>query len=126
MKYIKQIIIILLASFIGEFLNFYIPLPIPSGIYGMVILLILLCTNLLDLNQVEDVGTFLIDIMPILFIPSAVGIISQAEILKNIWIEIAIITVVTTIIVMVITGHITQLLIRFIPKRKERERKNRK
>lgn len=126
MKYIKQIIIILLASFIGEFLNFYIPLPIPSGIYGMLILLILLCTNLLDLNQVEDVGTFLIDIMPILFIPSAVGIISQAEILKNIWIEIAIITVVTTIIVMVITGHITQLLIRFITKRKERERKDRK
>lgn len=36
MKYIKQLLIILIISCIGELLNFFIPLPIPGSIYGMI------------------------------------------------------------------------------------------
>ena len=37
------------------------------------------------MHQIEETGRFLIDIMPILFVPSAVGIISQFDQLKSIW-----------------------------------------
>ena len=38
MKYLKQFGIILVISFVGEILNYLIPLPIPAGIYGIIIL----------------------------------------------------------------------------------------
>ena len=78
----------------------------------MILLFVLLCCGVVKLSQIKETGKFLIDIMPILFVPSAVGIISQIEQLKSIWIQIIIITIVTTFIVMGITGLVTQLLIR--------------
>lgn len=118
MKYIKQVLIILLISFIGELLNYFIPIPVPGSIYGMILMFILLCTGIIKLRQIKDVGNFLIDIMPMLFIPSAVGIMAQLDSLRSIWIEIIIITIVTTIIVMAVTGLTTQAIIR-LKKRKE-------
>ena len=112
MKYINQVLIILLISFIGELLNYFIPLPIPGSIYGMILLFILLCTGVVKLHQIREVGNFLIDIMPMLFIPSAVGIMAQFEQLKSIWIEVIVITIVTTVIVMAVTGLTTQAIIR--------------
>lgn len=112
MKYINQLLIILIISCIGELLNFFIPLPIPGSIYGMILLFILLCCGIVKLSQIKETGTFLIDIMPMLFIPSAVGIISQFDQLKSIWIHIVIITIVTTFIVMGVTGLVTQGIIR--------------
>lgn len=112
MKYLKQLLTILCVSCIGELLNYFIPLPIPGSIYGMTLLFILLCCGVVKLSQIKETGKFLIDIMPILFIPSAVGIISQFGKLKSIWLQIIIITIVTTFIVMGITGLVTQFLIR--------------
>lgn len=112
MKYIKQLLIILIVSCIGELLNFFIPFPIPGSIYGMILLFILLCCDVIKISQIKETGDFLIDIMPILFVPSAVGIISQLDQLKSIWIQIIIITIVTTFLVMGITGLVTQAVIR--------------
>lgn len=112
MKYINQLLIILIISCIGELLNFFIPLPIPGSIYGMILLFILLCCGVIKISQIKETGDFLIDIMPILFIPSAVGIISQLDQLKSIWIQIIVITIVTTFLVMGITGLVTQAVIR--------------
>ena len=112
MKYLNQLLIILIVSCIGELLNFFIPLPIPGSIYGMILLFILLCCGVIKISQIKETGDFLIDIMPILFVPSAVGITSQLDQLKSIWIQIIIITIVTTFLVMGITGLVTQAVIR--------------
>lgn len=112
MEYIKQALIILLISLIGEAFNYLIPLPIPGSIYGMVLLFILLCLGFVRINQVKRVGKLLLDIMPILFIPSAVGIVSELVQIKQIWLQVIIITIVTTIITMGITGITTQAVIR--------------
>lgn len=111
MSYIKQLLIIMLVSFIGELLNFFIPLPIPGSIYGMVLMFVLLCTGIIKISQVKGVSVFLIDIMPMLFIPSAVGIMSELEQLQQIWVQITVITLITTIITMAITGLASQAII---------------
>lgn len=123
MKYIKQLLIILLISFIGESLNYFIPLPIPGGIYGMILMFILLCIGVIKLHHIKEVSRFLIDIMPMLFIPSAVGIIAQVDKLESIWFQIIIITIITTIITMVVTGLTSQAIIR-VKKRKKVVKKN--
>ena len=77
MKYIKQFGIILLISFLGEILRAVIPLPIPASIYGLVLMLAALMTHLLPLEAVQDSGKFLIEIMPLMFIPAAVGLLDS-------------------------------------------------
>ena len=73
MKYLKQFGIILVLSFIGELLNHVLPLPVPSSIYGIILMFICLKTGLIPLEEVDETGRFLIEIMPLMFIPAAVG-----------------------------------------------------
>ena len=65
---------ILLFSFIGEFFRMVIPLPVPASVYGLVLLLAALLTGVIKLDQVEGAADFLIEIMPVMFIPAAVGL----------------------------------------------------
>lgn len=112
MKYLKQFGIILTISFVGELCNYLIPLPIPASIYGLVILFVGLSTKWIPLDSVKETGKFLIEIMPIMFIPAAVGLIDVWGILKPVCIPVIAITLLTTIIVMGVTGRITQFVIR--------------
>ena len=112
MKYVKQFFIILLISFVGEFFNYLIPLPIPASIYGMVILFIGLMSGLIRLDDVKDVGKFLIEIMPLMFIPAGVGLIESWGTLKPVLLPVCVITVVAIVTVMVTTGKLSQWMIR--------------
>lgn len=118
MKYIRQILVILLFSTIGELIYYFLPFPIPGNIYGMIALFLSLCLGIVKIEQIKGVGRFLLDLMPILFIPSAVGIISQFDQIKKIWIQVIAVTITTTIITMGVTGLATQAIIR-VNKRKE-------
>lgn len=112
MKYIKQFLIILAISFIGEFLKYLLPLPIPASIYGMVLLFIGLMTGLIKLEMVKDTGKFLIEIMPLMFIPAGVGLMTSWGTLRAIIVPVSIITVITIITVMIATGRVSQAIIR--------------
>ncbi len=111
MKYFYQFLIICLITFVSELLNYIIPLPIPSSIYGLVIMLILLKSNILKLCYIKDVGNFLLETMPIMFVPIGVEIITLFAVLKDFLFPMTIIVIVTTIIVMVVTGHVSQYVI---------------
>ncbi len=112
MKFIKQFLIILLISFIGEGLNYLIPAPIPASIYGMVILFVCLCTNIIKLDDVKDTGLFLIEIMPLMFIPAGVGLVKSWGVLKPLLIPVLVITVVSLVAVMGISGRVSQSIIK--------------
>lgn len=112
MKYFRQFGIILAVTFIGEILKYIIPLPIPASIYGLILMLIILKTKIISLEQVKETGTFLIEIMPLMFIPAAVGLLVSWDVLKDIWIPVIIITILTTVIVMIVTGKVTQFIIK--------------
>lgn len=112
MKYLKQFLIILAISFIGEILKYIVPLPIPASIYGMVIMFICLQIKILKLDDVKSVGKFLIEIMPVMFIPAGVGLMSSWGTLKPVLVPVSVITVVVIITVMLASGWVSQLIIR--------------
>lgn len=112
MKWIKQFGIILAVSFIGELLGNWIPLPIPASIYGIVLLFLCLKLHLIPFDAVHETGDFLIEIMPLMFIPAAVGLLESWDIIRPSWIQYILITVFTTFIVMVAAGLVTQAVIR--------------
>ena len=109
MKYLRQFGIILAVSSIGELLNNFIPLPIPGSIYGIIIMLVLLITKVIKVSQVKEVSGFLIEIM---FIPGAAGLITSWGQLEPILIPVVVVIIVTTILVMGITGKVVDLFIK--------------
>lgn len=112
MKYIAQLLIILAISLLGELLKKVLPFPIPACIYGMVLLFLALCFKVIKLEAVKDVGNFLLQIMPIMFIPAGVSLFNCWELLKPIIVPILVIIPSTIIVVMVVTGLISQMIIR--------------
>ncbi|MBD5087906.1 MAG: CidA/LrgA family protein [Clostridiales bacterium] len=112
MKYLKQFFIILIISFIGEVLNIILPLPIPASIYGMVLLFLLLFAGILKLEDIKDAGKFLIEIMPIMFIPAGVGLMSSWGVLKPVLVPVSVITIVSLVMVMAFGGRVTQFVIK--------------
>ena len=119
MKYINQFAIILAISLMGELLNRVIPLPVPASIYGMAILFTALCTGIIKLSQVKETGMFLISMLPIMFVPAAVGLIESWGIMQEYLTALITITLVSTITVIAVSGAVTQSII----KRKEKEDK---
>lgn len=112
MKIVKQFGIILFITLLGEALNHLIPLPIPASIYGMIIMLLCLCFKIIKVSDVKETSSFLLETMPIMFIPAATGLITTMDILKNNFIAYAVTALVSTIIVMIVSGGVTQLLIK--------------
>ena len=124
MKFIKQFGIILAISFIGETMNYLIPLPVPASIYGLVLMLLCLHFGIVHIDSVKDSGKFLIEIMPLMFIPAAVGLIESWETIGSKIGTYLIITVLSTVFVMIVAGHTTQAFIRFSKSKDNQERKD--
>ena len=112
MKYLKQVSIIFAFTFISEILNQIIPLPIPASIYGLVFLFLCLEFKIIKIDQIKDTADFLLAILPIMFVPSSVGFIKALPLMKKYGIQFLIIGVSTTFLVMIVSGLITQLILR--------------
>ena len=108
MKYLHQFMVIIGITFVGELLKYMLPLPIPASIYGMVIMFIGLMTGAIKLDAVKDVGKFLIEIMPLMFIPAGVGLIDSWGELRPILLPVIVLLLVSTVLVMGVSGQVTQ------------------
>ena len=74
-------------------------------------------TGLIKITAVEDTAKYLVEIMPLMFIPAGVGLMNSWGVLKPVWGRIAIITVVSTAVVMAVSGRVTQFVIRIREKK---------
>ena len=122
MKYIKQFAIIITVSFIGEIFSYFIPLPIPASIWGLLLMLILLITKIVPLNAVCDCAKFLVSLMQIMFIPAAVGLLTRVDALAQAWLPIVIAILITTPIVFFASGKTTDILIKYTHKKTSAEK----
>lgn len=107
MNKIKQFAIILTVTCIGELLKYLLPLPVPGSIYGLLLLFFLLVFHVISLEQVKDAAEFLIEIMPLMFIPAAVGLMDSWNLMKEMILPILVIVPVTTGLVIFVTGKVT-------------------
>ena len=117
MKYLKQVVIILFFTMLGELLSAIIPFPIPAAIYGMVLLLIALLTGLLKEEHISDTANFLISIMPAFFVAPSVRLLEYWGLIAPHVAAILTISVTSTLLVFAVAGLVTQALL----KRKEKK-----
>lgn len=104
MKYLISIGIITAVCFAGELLYFLLPLPVPAGIYGLLILLALLLTGIVKERQMEQTAHFFLTVMPLLFLEPAVKLMTSFQALRGNIIPILLLCLVSTVVVTAVTG----------------------
>jgi len=118
MKIFRESLIIICIYLLGEVISKGLNLPIPGNIIGMIILLILLCTNIIKVEKVETISSFFLDHLAFFFIPAGVGLLTSFDIIKSSLIQILLICIIATSLVIVVTGLIVQALVKLTNKSK--------
>ncbi len=108
MKWVFQFGRILTVCFLGETLAALLPLPIPASVYGLVLMLAALKLGVIRLEQVQDAGRFLVAILPVLFLPAAVGVMDLHAELTAMLLPCLLAVVPVTVLVMGAAGLVTQ------------------
>jgi len=117
-KFLRQILLIFLFSFLGELLRSLIPLPIPASIYGMVLLFLTLSFGIVKLDSVKAAGGFLTSFFPVLFVAPVVSLIDCWDDIKAHILPILLVMILSSVVCFFVSGKITQ---RLMKKRKEED-----
>lgn len=112
MKYIRQMSLIFLFSFLGELCRFLIPYPVPASIYGMILLCAALMLKIIPIEAVHDSGKTMVAILPVLFVAPTVNIMASFDVIKAHIPEILVVLIITTLFSYVAAGLVTQWLLR--------------
>lgn len=112
MKFLRQMCLVMLFSFLGELCRFLIPYPIPASIYGMALLFAALALKLIPAEAVRDTGSFLTSFLPVLFVAPAVSLLDCWDQMRDALIPLLLITLLTTVITFGASGAVTERLIR--------------
>lgn len=113
MKYIAELAVILGFTLLGELVRLAVPLPVPAGIYGLLLLFLSLVLGIVKLGQVAHTGHYLLEVMIVMFIaPGGVGIITNWGLLSTVLLPYCAIVLISTVAVMAVTGLAAQRLMK--------------
>lgn len=108
---IQEFLIILAITYFGNVFKYFFNIPLPGIIIGMLTLFILLKFKILKLKHIEKTADFLLINMTILFLPAMVKLVDYIEMLKNDFIKIIFLLIITTIITMIVTAKVVHYMI---------------
>ena len=111
MKYLKQFLLIMLFSFWGELCRYLIPYPIPASIYGMALMFGALSLKIVKLDNIREGGYFLTSCLPVLFVAPVVNLMDCWDRIRDNWLAVCIIVVLSTLVTFGISGMVTQWVI---------------
>ena len=95
---------------LGELVVWLTGIKLPSSIIGMLILALLLQVKAVKLRQVEGMANFLVKNFGFFFVPAAVSLMLYLDIICAQWLPILVASAVSTVIVLVITGWVHQIM----------------
>lgn len=98
-----------------------LPLPVPASVYGLLLMLAALKLGVVRLEQVKEAGGFLVGILPLLFLPAAVGVMDLWAELRAMLLPCLIAAVPVTLLVMGAAGLATQGMQRLLKKGGKRD-----
>ncbi|ASB86892.1 CidA/LrgA family holin-like protein [Bacillus sonorensis] len=116
-KGISQVALLFLFARLMNLIVEVLHIKIPGSILGIIVIFALLYFKVIKLEWIELGALWLLAELLLFFVPSAVGIMNYGEILKNFGPSILLVVLISTFVVMVSTGMLTQI----IAKRKERK-----
>lgn len=95
---------------IGELVVWLTGIQVPSSIIAMLLLTLALKLRIVRLRHVERISNFLVHNLGIFFVPAGVGLMSCLGLIAEQWVPIVGSMVVSTAVILVVTGQVYQLV----------------
>ena len=95
---------------LGELTVWLTGVPVPSSIIGMLFLAASLKAGWVRLESVDKVADFLVRNLGFFFVPAGVGVMRCFGIIRDQWIQIVGATIISTFIIIAVTGWIHQFI----------------
>ncbi len=106
----KGFAILLGLQFLGSLLVDSAGLPVPGNVVGMLLLFAALRSGIVDSESVRAAADLLLSHLALLFVPAGVGVMVYFDLIAKEWLPIIVATVVSTFVVMAVTGWCATLL----------------
>lgn len=111
MTIVRQLLLLFALSFISEVISQALPFIFPSSLMSMLFLFFLLTSKYLKVKDIEPVGVFLQKNISIFFIPPAVNLINEWDFIKDKFLILIFISIVSFIVTFFVTGFTATLII---------------
>ena len=119
MKIIKQTGIIFFICWISVILEALLPFAFPASVIGMVLLLLFLLSGLLKVEHIREKSDFLLANMAFFFIPAGVNVMNYLDILRQNWLPLLAVCLLTTVITFAATAYSVRFTMSLRAKRKD-------
>lgn len=101
-------ITLLLFQLLGEAAAFALPIPVPGPVIGMMLLLLWLIAKQEQDSELIRFSSDFLRHLALLFIPAAVGIMTQFERLAHEWLAILVAVLVSTLVSIIVTAYLVR------------------
>ena len=107
---IRQCTILFGCLALGELIVYLTGIKLPSSIIGMLLLTLFLQLGWVKLHWVQGLSDFLVANLGFFFVPSGVALMLYFDIIEAQFWPIVVSTLVSTVLVLVVTGWVHQLV----------------
>lgn len=97
----------------GEALSRLLALPVPGGILGLAIAVLLLATRRLDVLSMKRGADWLLAEMLLFFVPAVLAVLDHRELLGLLGLKILLVILASTVAVMAVTAFAVDLCLRW-------------
>lgn len=118
MKIIKQFGIIFSLCWLATVIEGLLPIAFPASVIAMLLLLVCLLAGVLKIDYIREKSDFLLANMAFFFIPAGVNVINYLDILKENWLPLLLICVITTVVTFAATAYSVRLTMRLLAGKK--------
>jgi holin-like protein len=109
-RYAVGLLILLIFLVAGELVAAWTRLPVPGSVVGMTLLVVALRLGLVRVEWVKPLAELLLRHMALFFVPPGVGLMLYFDLIAAEWLPIIVAGVVSTVIVILVVGHVHQRL----------------
>ncbi|BCR05149.1 CidA/LrgA family protein [Desulfuromonas versatilis] len=107
---VRGFAILLALQFLGEMISRGFGIPVPGNVLGMGLMLLALATGIVKVEWVREATDLLLSHLALFFVPAGVGVMVYFELIGREWLPIVVATLVSTFVVMAVTGWVALLL----------------
>ena len=119
MKVLLQIGIIFGLFWLSQGIEMILPFPLPASVISLLLLLTLLCTGAIKLEQIREKTDFILGNLAFFFVPISVSIVNYVDLILEDGVAFLVICLVSTVLTFAATAWAVQLTNRWMNRKKE-------
>lgn len=124
MKILWQLCFLFALCFVGEMVSSFLPFPFPASVVSLLLLLFLLCSRVVEPEQIQESSEFLLKNMAFFFLPAGVQVIEQFAVIQSQIPVLLFIIAVTLVLTFLASSLTVTAVIRWMEKREGKGQKD--